>query len=195
MKTAFVRPGVIGSILCLAIVVTCSLPSGAKTAFQEDLRPVSAPNPPQPSPTAVEAPLITPVVGSYAPPAAPWSGAGPTASPPAAAQMNCTCVPVSEQPIEPTVENLIVRLAELKKQKANIEKAEGVTTALLKEKLRQQRQRLNGLGVTDDGPQKGDVPPAQGVPPLAPPGSTNTAVKTPIREILMPVGPAPASPY
>ena len=96
--------------------------------------------------------------------------------------MNCTCVPVSAQPFEPTVENLIVRLAELKKQKANIEKAEGETTALLKEKLRQQRQRLNGLGVTDDGPQKGDVPPAPSVESLPPPRYVVPPKKPPMEE-------------
>ena len=77
MNTAFVRPGVIGSILCLAIVVTCSLPSGAKTAFQEELRPVSVPPAPALTPPLVDALLpvqsLRPVVAdpSTVPPLAP----------------------------------------------------------------------------------------------------------------------------
>ena len=96
--------------------------------------------------------------------------------------MNCTCVPVSAQPVEPTVENLIVRLADLRKRRADIEKAEGETTAMLKEKLRQQRQRLNGLGVTEDGPQKGNLTPPPLVETLPMPMSSIPAVKPPISD-------------
>ena len=60
-----------------------------------------------------------------------------------------------------TVESLMARLAELKKKRAELEKAEGETTSLLKEKLRQQRERLKGLGVVEEEPQRDYSAPIQ----------------------------------
>jgi hypothetical protein len=66
-----------------------------------------------------------------------------------------------------TIDDLLNKLHSLKVQKAALEKAEKDTVALLKEKLKQQHDRLKKLGVNVE-----EAPPAPTVAPLPPPAST-----------------------
>jgi hypothetical protein len=67
---------------------------------------------------------------------------------------------------EKTVEDLLARLDALQAQQAELDKAKTETVALLKEKLKQQRQRLRKLGVSVE---EETVPSASTGTPWAPP--------------------------
>src|SRR5262249_4872496 len=59
--------------------------------------------------------------------------------------------PVSKEPAAKTIDELLSQLDGIKAQKAALDKAEQETISLLVEKLRQQRQRLQKLGIHPDG--------------------------------------------
>jgi hypothetical protein len=82
-------------------------------------------------------------------------------------------------PMATTIDALIARLADIKAKKAALDKAEKETVTLLKEKLKQQKERLRKLGVPveDTAPLpccttgSVTVPPAYyGVTPVLPSG-------------------------
>jgi hypothetical protein len=70
---------------------------------------------------------------------------------------------------EPTIDELIRKLASIKEQKAALEQAEKKTVALLKEKLKQQKDTLEKLGVGSEGGEKARdfpvSPPSTSAPP------------------------------
>jgi hypothetical protein len=68
--------------------------------------------------------------------------------------------PAPTPPREPTVDQLLDRLTDLRRQKAELEKQEQVTVKQLRDKLKAQTERLEKLGVA---PESKDVPPAPNV--------------------------------
>ncbi|MFO0844242.1 MAG: hypothetical protein U0797_17905 [Gemmataceae bacterium] len=57
------------------------------------------------------------------------------------------------RPGEKTIDELVASLEQIKARRAELDRVEKETVAMLREKLRQQRQRLHKLGVADEVPQ------------------------------------------
>ena len=162
VKTTLVRRSVFATLLSVALVATCSLPPSARTAARQESELPFSP-PPQAvaaRPSSPNIPQVVPSVQPHGPvdslaisPGVPTPSAAPWAT-----------------PAEQTVEGLIARLAALKKARADIERVEGETTALLREKLRQQRQRLENLGVIEEESRTESLPAGKGLAPV--PGIT-----------------------
>jgi hypothetical protein len=67
-----------------------------------------------------------------------------------------------------TIDDLIARLADIKAKKAALDRAEKETITLLKEKLKQQKERLKKLGVpAEDNSSPTPVPTAPVLPSLS----------------------------
>ena len=87
-------------------------------------------------------------------------------------------MPVAPAPAPtPTVDQLLDRLTELRRQKAELEKQEQATVKQLRDKLKAQTERLEKLGIA---PEPKDAPPAKDetktealrLPEIPPPAST-----------------------
>ena len=84
------------------------------------------------------------------PPVAPAATPDPTRVPGDASPLPTQPAPMVMPPAappQPTVEDLIRNLEQLRKQKADLEKAEQAVVLKLKERLKDQRDRLTNLGV------------------------------------------------
>jgi hypothetical protein len=67
--------------------------------------------------------------------------------------VNLTPVPVPTPAAPPTVEDLLAQLETLRKQKAELEKQEKAVVAKLQERMKDQADRLNKLGIIIPAPQ------------------------------------------
>ncbi len=151
MKRTGFLGGAIAVLLVLALVGAYSLPAGAR------------PDPTPPSGTPEGPPPEGP------PPVGPGG--------PLMARDFRPQAPVRPEPSALSIDDLLAKLDVIKAQKAALEKSERETVALLKERLEQQRLRLQKLGVTAEegvAPQ----PPARPVVGLE--GSTPAGPRPPI---------------
>jgi hypothetical protein len=102
-----------------------------------------------------------------------------SATPPPSADAPVPTRAPREQQREKGIDELVATLERIKSQKSELDKAEKETAALLKEKLRQQRQRLEKLGIAEE-PQHVPVP--------------TTSYAVPIGEATAPAGLVPVVP-
>jgi hypothetical protein len=104
--------------------------------------------------------LVGLVAAQTRPPVAEVCDAPPVMKSSAPIHYTANPVPASsvrEQPREKGIDELVATLERIKSQKSELDKAEKETAAMLKEKLRQQRQRLEKLGIAEE-PQHAPVP-------------------------------------
>src|SRR5262249_24981346 len=104
-----------------------------------------------------------------------WSlPAGAQPAPPAAAPPAGVVLPVDQavppppaplaQPRPVTIDDLMAKLESIKAQKAALEKAEKEAVSLLKQRMKEQQQRLKSLGVSAE---EGDTPQATSCVPCS----------------------------
>jgi hypothetical protein len=103
-------------------------------------------------------PLVPDTASLFTPPPQPAVSATPPAR--------------QERLKEKGIDDLVTALEQIKARKAELDKAEKETTALLKEKLRQQRQKLQQLGVFEE--VEHPVPPPVVPGPAAPLPASST---------------------
>jgi hypothetical protein len=106
--------------------------------------------------------LTVTLVPSQSPTAGPIPPAAPLTVPPAG-----PATPTApKEPAAKTIDELLSQLDAIKAQKTALEKAEQETVALLVEKLKQQRQRLQKLGINPEGQEHTPYapPPASATP-------------------------------
>jgi hypothetical protein len=143
------------ALLILALAVVCSRPAGAQDAPP----PSAGSNAPI---TSNPAPPLPQVSGtSTAPPPAPLNG-GTVVPPPAVPSggdpLRSSQPTRREQLKSKTIDQVMTRLAAIKDQQAELEKEKKEAETVLKEKLKEQREKLKKLGVNVD---ENDRPPAK----------------------------------
>ena len=143
------------ALLFLALAVVCSRPAGAQDAPPPPagsgvpVSPAPATSPPPASGPSALPP--DPLVGSTASPTA--NVPPPTTPPPAPPTRR-------EQLKAQTIDQVMTRLAAIQGQQAELEKERKEAEAVLKEKLKEQKERLKKLGVNveeSDRPAKASV--------------------------------------
>src|SRR5262249_17260839 len=118
--------------------------------------------------------LTVTLVPSQSPTTGPVPPASPLAGPPGVPTSPTTLTPptanVPKEPAAKTIDELLSQLDAINAPKGALEKAEEETIALLVEKLKQQRQRLQKLGIHPDGQENTPYAPP---PTSATPSSSN----------------------
>src|SRR5687767_5738664 len=97
------------------------------------------------------------LVGAAATGQPPPAGTGVAPPLPLPAPEDPRTVPPQAPPKPPTVDQLIDRLAELRKQKEELDRQEQSVVKGLRERLAQQTERLRKLGVIDEPPVKAEA--------------------------------------
>jgi hypothetical protein len=148
------------ALLFLALAVVCSRPAGA----QDAPRPAGSGVPVVPTPATSPPPASGP---STATPPAPLDGGTALASPNAPAAVGTTASPQPtrrEQLKAQTIDQGMSRLAAIQGQQEALEKERKEAEAALKEKLKEQKEKLKKLGVNVE---ESDRPPTK-VPVVTP---------------------------
>jgi hypothetical protein len=112
--------------------------------------------------------VVAAAVARQTPPPSSTEGSIPPRAPSNEPRSSIPVSPTPPPAKAPSIDDLLNKLDSLKAQKAAIEKAEKETVELLKEKLKQQKHRLQKLGVNvEEGNriQPAPPPPAPASPP------------------------------
>jgi hypothetical protein len=143
-----VSVGTSAALLFLALAVVCSRPAGAQDAPPP---PAGSSVPVTSNPTPPLPPVSGPSTALPPGPAAAGDTAFPTASVPPPAASTPAPPPTRREALKAkTIDQVMTRLAAIKDQQAELEKEKKEAEAVLKEKLKEQKEKLQKLGVNVD---------------------------------------------